>query len=101
LTTRWLGKVAMEHGPTRALEHATAYLQGVSVVVVAWQWLEMSIASMVGLSKGASDRDQRFYGGKLAASRYWTVTDLPLAETRLRQLSADGASILDLEDEIF
>ena len=62
--------------PRAALRHAVDYLDLVSTIVVAWQWLLMATAAHKGLRAGAQS-DQDFYRGKLAAARYFSRTELP------------------------
>ena len=92
-----LGALTMELGMKGAagdrdgmLRHATDYLDLMGTVVVAWQWLGMAAAATRGLAGGdAASAD--FYRGKLAAARYWYVTELsrgPGLMARIRE--ADG-----------
>ena len=69
------------------LLHSVDYLELLSTVVVAWQWLAQAAAAREGLARsgqGASrgaggEADQAFYRGKLAAAQYWLRTELPRA----------------------
>ncbi|AUX45057.1 acyl-CoA dehydrogenase [Sorangium cellulosum] len=60
------------------LRHSADYLELVSVIVVAWQWLAMAAAAREGLARGASPAG--FYEGKLCAAQYWFATELPRVE---------------------
>ncbi|WP_437766129.1 acyl-CoA dehydrogenase [Sorangium sp. So ce281] len=80
-----LGEVTVQlaeagmHGDTeRMLRHSADYMELVSVVVVAWQWLAMAAAAREGLARGAAPAG--FYEGKLCAAQYWLSTELPRVE---------------------
>ena len=52
-----------------------------SLVVVAWQWVEQAAAAQEGLGRAPSAADRAFYEGKLAAAQYWILTELPRVGT--------------------
>ncbi len=54
------------------LRHSADYLELFSIVVVAWQWLQMATAA-----RAAKGGDDAFYEGKLCAAQYWMNTELP------------------------
>ncbi len=58
----------------RMLWHSHDYLTLMSILVVAWRWIEMAALAERGLAKG---RDVDFYQGKLRAAQYWIMTELP------------------------
>jgi butyryl-CoA dehydrogenase len=74
VTAALLARAAQD--PRAALRHAVDYLDLVSTIVVAWQWLLMATAAHEGLAIGAQS-DQDFYRGKLAAARYFSRAELP------------------------
>ncbi len=55
------------------LLHSADYLDLVSTVAIAWQWLLQAAAAHEGLRK----RDEPFYRGKLAAAQHWIRAELP------------------------
>jgi butyryl-CoA dehydrogenase len=64
--------------PERALSHSADYLDMLSTVVIAWQWLQMATAAQRALTDAtSSERDQAFYRGKLQTAAYFFATDLP------------------------
>ncbi|WP_437980053.1 acyl-CoA dehydrogenase [Sorangium sp. So ce117] len=73
-----LAEVGIRGDTERMLRHSADYMELVSVVVVAWQWLAMAAAAREGLARGASPAD--FYEGKLCAAQYWLSTELPRVE---------------------
>jgi butyryl-CoA dehydrogenase len=67
---------------TRAdLTHATDYLELFSIVVIAWQWLELAAVATEALAstlpRGNATRDPGYYRAKLHAAKYWIHTELP------------------------
>ncbi|XXT15753.1 acyl-CoA dehydrogenase [Sorangium sp. So ce429] len=59
----------------RMLRHSADYMELVSTLVIAWQWLAMAAAAREGLAQGASPAG--FLEGKLRAAQYWFSTELP------------------------
>ena len=53
------------------------FMELMSVVVIAWMWLEQAHVAQRGLSDPGADED--FYRGKISAARYWFATELPRA----------------------
>ncbi|WP_437893529.1 acyl-CoA dehydrogenase [Sorangium sp. So ce124] len=73
-----LAEAGMRGDTERMLRHSADYMELVSVVVVAWQWLAMAAAAREGLARGAAPAG--FYEGKLCAAQYWLSTELPRVE---------------------
>ncbi|WP_437739734.1 acyl-CoA dehydrogenase [Sorangium sp. So ce1504] len=73
-----LAEAGMRGDTERMLRHSADYMELVSVVVVAWQWLAMAAAAREGLARGATPAG--FYEGKLCAAQYWLSTELPRVE---------------------
>jgi len=79
--------------PDQMLLHATDYLELFSIVVIAWQWLELAAIAKQALAgelpRGRASRDAGYYRAKLAAAQYWIRTELPRIE-HLATLCRDG-----------
>jgi len=60
-----------------ALSHASDYLEMLSIVVVAWQWLVAAGAASAGLNASPSPADRAFYRGKQQAARYFFRVEVP------------------------
>jgi alkylation response protein AidB-like acyl-CoA dehydrogenase len=78
------------------LVHATDYLELASIVVIAWQWLDLATVAKLALAgplpRGTSaPRDAGYYKAKLAAAQYWIHTDLPRVD-HLAALCRTGES---------
>jgi len=57
--------------PETMMLHAADYLDLVSTVAIAWQWLELAAAAL----ERSHDSDHR--AATLASAQYWIATDLP------------------------
>jgi len=78
----------------KTLANATAYLEAVGHVIVAWIWLEQAI---VATSAEPSD----FYRGKLQACRYFYQWELPKVHVQLDLLASLDTTTLDMQDAWF
>ena len=74
-TTQALGTVAATGDQERYLANASYYLDMTGHIVMAWLWLRQG-ATAAG-ADAATDEDQAFYLGKLAACRYFFHVELP------------------------
>lgn len=74
------------------LADATAYLEATGHVVVAWLWLEQSLA--------AYGKDGSFYDGKRAATQYFYDRELPKVGPMLDLVARRDRSTLDLRPEV-
>jgi alkylation response protein AidB-like acyl-CoA dehydrogenase len=92
LTTE-LARRGLAGDPEAMLLHATDYLDLVSTVVIAWQWLELAAVAREALAgplpRGRAARDAGYYRAKLAAAQYWIRTELPRVDL-LAALCRDG-----------
>ncbi|MGE0719971.1 MAG: acyl-CoA dehydrogenase, partial [Alphaproteobacteria bacterium] len=68
--------ILAEGAARRGLANASAYLDLLGHVVVAWIWLEKALAATRALPGAAGD-DRRFYAGKLAACAWFFRWELP------------------------
>jgi len=75
--------------PSLALANATAYLEAVGHVVLAWVWLEQELVAV--------DRDGSFYAGKRAAAQYFYAHELPKVGPQLDLLDALDRTVLDTD----
>ena len=77
------------------LLHASDYLDLVSTVVIAWQWLDLAAVASAALAgplpRGRASRDVAYYRGLLAAAQYWIRTELPRID-HLAHLCRDAES---------
>jgi len=87
--------------PERALSHSADYLDMLSTVVVAWQWLQMATAAQRALAGAPSERDQAFYRGKLQTAAYFFATDLPRVFQLADLCQQCERSYVDMQDPWF
>ena len=87
-TARQVARNMEEKGKSRALGHASSFLNAFGHFVVAWLWLRSAFAAR---SAGA---DAEFIEGKLAACHFFFDHELPHAEMWL-QSAAEEARLLD------
>ena len=74
--------------PAVALANASAYLEAVGHVVVAWLWLEQAIA--------AQGRPGDFYAGKRAATQYFFRYELPKTGPQFDLLDSLDTTLLEV-----
>jgi alkylation response protein AidB-like acyl-CoA dehydrogenase len=79
----------------RALANATPYLEAFGHVVVAWIWLEQSLAASAHYRADESD----FYHGKWAACRYFFLYELPKVDALLDLVESLDTTTLDINTD--
>ncbi|MGC5022552.1 acyl-CoA dehydrogenase [Micromonospora sp. DT47] len=96
--------------PALALANASAYLEAVGHVVIAWMWLEQLLAVdaatgpvAVGDSAPTSRHgaDTSFYAGKRQAARYFFRHELPRTAAQFDLLDSLDRTTLDMRDDWF
>jgi alkylation response protein AidB-like acyl-CoA dehydrogenase len=80
-----------------ALANATVYLEAFGHVVMAWIWLEQSLAASANYRDSESD----FYHGKWQACRYFFVFELPKVSTMIDLLESLDTTTLETETNWF
>ena len=81
----------------RTLANATAYLEAFGHVVLAWIWLDQSLAA----SRNFRAEDSDFYHGKWQACRYFFVHELPKVDAWLDLVAALDTTTMDMKNEWF
>jgi butyryl-CoA dehydrogenase len=79
--TMQLGELGMKGDAEAMVRHSFDYMEMLSIVVVAWQWLVQASVAKEGLARAPSAADRDFYDGKLAAAQYWIHTEVPRVGT--------------------
>ncbi len=82
VTITLIGQAAAA-GPRAMLLHSTDYLDMFSILIIAWQHLDMLAAAVrVGTAKAmASDDDLAWLDGKRQSATYWLRTEIPRVHT--------------------
>ena len=83
--------------PARTLANATPFLEAFGHVVMAWIWLEQSLAA----SRHYSHDGSVFYHGKWQACRYFYLYELPKVDAMLELVESLDATTLDMQDAWF
>jgi alkylation response protein AidB-like acyl-CoA dehydrogenase len=76
--------------PRTALVNASAYLDAVGHIVIAWMWLEQW--------RAAEGREGDFYEGKRLAARYFVTHELPRIGPMLDLLDSGDTLLRDMDD---
>jgi len=92
--------VSQSPDPALALANATIFLDAMGHVVIAWMWLKQAVAALDG-QQNAHTKDQAFYQGKLAASRFFFRYELPKIKPNLELVAALDSTCYDLSAEQF
>jgi len=80
--------------PARTLANATPYLEALGHVVLAWLWLEQSLAASAHYRSDDSD----FYHGKWQACRYFFLYELPKVDAWLELVGSVDTTTLEMQD---
>jgi len=83
--------------PARTLANATPYLEAFGHIVLAWIWLEQSLAASAHYRRADSD----FYHGKWQACRYFFLYELPKVDPMLDLVESLDDTTLGMEDAWF
>jgi butyryl-CoA dehydrogenase len=81
----------------RSLANATAYLEAFGHVVLAWLWLEQSLAA----TRNYRADDGDFYHGKWQACRYFFLYELPKVDAWLELAGSLDTTTVDMQDAWF
>jgi alkylation response protein AidB-like acyl-CoA dehydrogenase len=81
----------------KALANASAYLEAFGHVVMAWIWLEQSLAA----SKNYTETDSDFYHGKWQACKFFFVWELPKVSAMIDPLQSLDTTTLEMKDAWF
>jgi len=80
--------------PARTLANATPYMEAFGHVVLAWLWLEQSLAATHHYRSVESD----FYHGKWQACRYFFLYELPKVDAWLELVGSLDTTTLEMQD---
>jgi butyryl-CoA dehydrogenase len=86
-------------GDARVLGNASAYLDLVGHVVIAWMWLRQAVAASRLIRSDSDAKD--FRAGKLQAARFFFRHELPRIEHWARLVSGFDDTALAMRDEWF
>jgi alkylation response protein AidB-like acyl-CoA dehydrogenase len=75
--TMQLGELGTKGEVEAMMRHSFDYMEMLSIVVLAWVWIDQAAAAKEGLGREPNAGDRDFYEGKLAAAQYWIQTEVP------------------------
>ena len=81
--------------------NTTRFLLALGDLVIGWLLLRQAEVSLTALTAGASPRDTAFYEGKVAASKYFAQTRLPLLSGERVVVEGTNLEIMDLPELAF
>jgi alkylation response protein AidB-like acyl-CoA dehydrogenase len=81
----------------KTLANATPYMEAFGHIVLAWIWLELSLAASAHYSDERSD----FLHGKWQACRYFFLYELPKVDAQLTLLESVDTTLLEMHDAWF
>ena len=100
-----MGKVLNHLSPIAAqgkintyLSDATIFMKMMGNVVIAYQWLQMGLASAKALNTENSDYNDAFYQGKITTMKFYYKYELPLISGDARTLMDDQR--ITMQDDI-
>lgn len=78
------------------LADSVLYLELISIVAIAWQWLKQAITAATALAENAAEQDINFYRGKLSTCRFFFDYELPKIEGLAIRLKSDRKITIDM-----
>uniref|UniRef100_UPI003593E76B acyl-CoA dehydrogenase C-terminal domain-containing protein n=1 Tax=Aquiflexum sp. TaxID=1872584 RepID=UPI003593E76B len=85
--------------PEEFLADATLYLEYLSILTIAWQWLHQGLIAHQNLSKGSPEKD--FYHGKIMCMRYFFEYELVKMDGLGKRLVSDDMVTVEMRGEWF
>jgi alkylation response protein AidB-like acyl-CoA dehydrogenase len=90
---------ALRRQPTETAHgHATLFLRAFGHLVVAWLWLDQTVAALASGTSGR--RGDRFVDGKLQSCRFFFRQDLPLLSAWTRIITDDDAPATGIREDL-
>jgi butyryl-CoA dehydrogenase len=83
------------------LADAVLYLEFMSQIAVAWQWLKLMTASVKALESDPAGQDKAFYQGKIYAGRYFFDYELIKINSLAIRLYSDDKVTVEMTREYF
>lgn len=90
-------KLHATRDPVRTLANSSVYLEAFGHVVMAWIWLQQSLAA----SRHGTGGDSDFYAGKRQACKYFFLWELPKVGPMLDLLDSIDSTTIEMRDAWF
>jgi alkylation response protein AidB-like acyl-CoA dehydrogenase len=81
--------------------NTTRLLLSLGDLVIGWLLLRQAEVALGRLASGPSERDRKFYDGKLAAARFFAATRLPLLAAERSVAEGTGLELMELDEASF
>ena len=83
------------------LADAVIYLEFMSQIAIAWQWLKMMTVAVKALQGDLTDQDKAFYQGKIYTGRYFYDYELIKIDSLAIRLRSDEKVTVEMTREFF
>jgi hypothetical protein len=83
------------------LADSVLYLELISIIAIAWQWLKQAITAVTALANQPSERDINFYKGKIYTCRYFFDYELPKIEGLALRLKSSSKVTVEMPTACF
>jgi hypothetical protein len=81
--------------------NTTAFLFGLSELVIGWLLLRQADVALTALDNGATNGDVAFYEGKVAAARWFAKNVLPRMAMHRQVMENSDLGVMELDDAAF
>lgn len=101
-TLMHLLQFAMSGEHERFVSDATIFMQMMSTVVVAWQWLKMATVAQGHLEQNSGENGKTFYENKIHTMRFYYKYELTKVKSLSETLMKDDVlTIAELKEDLF
>jgi butyryl-CoA dehydrogenase len=83
------------------LADSVLYLELVSIITIAWQWLKQMNVAVDALKSSTLEHDKRFYQGKIYTGQYFFDYELVKIYSLDQRLRSDDRVTVDITKEFF
>lgn len=97
----FLSPFALKGEYERFLADATLFMEFLSNIVVAWQWLKMAVAAKQALLSGQPDYAEEFYESKIHTMKFYYKYELPKTEALAKSMQQEEALTLAEDTVMF
>ena len=94
-----LSKFAMKGDFERFLADATIFMEMMSTVVIAWQWIKMAASAKQALVTGSMTQTESFYNGQIHTMKFYFKYELPKISGHAETLLSDEVLTIVNEEE--
>lgn len=99
-TLMHLLKYAMSGAHERYIADATIFMEMMSNVVIAWQWLKMATTAKTAMVTGKMTYDTSFYAEKIHTMKFYFKYELPKIASNKITLESEDSLTIPTEDEV-